>query len=369
MTESNGKAFEKLSRNVEILRMIFDLLEFEEQLKMATVSQHFYYFFRNFICKEKYRKLAVTKNYHFVSSVRNYETSQYIQLSTVGLEYFVNVFAVDVEQLSEYYGAALDCRQMKNLKSLDYNHMKITNNWVEMLAQYCPKLEKLQINGCCNKEYDIIRLGQDIRVSTLMELKMLKHFTLKTATEFIGKSSALQDILTQLRLKLYNIKMALMGPDETDESVNCSLTFSTLEELDIYGSFNSSFKPCNLISYIDYFANLTSLTLRCADSHNGNEIITSIASACKKLEKLSFKFVTFENIETFAIFNALVELSFYWCKGLTYDNLKEILSEMHLEKFSSTYTKYQGLFQYYFVSPTLKSIHIDAFHSFEFRSA
>uniref|UniRef100_A0A1I8PNX5 F-box domain-containing protein n=1 Tax=Stomoxys calcitrans TaxID=35570 RepID=A0A1I8PNX5_STOCA len=366
--KQEGKAFDRVFANVELLRFLFQLLETEHQYKFATVSGHFYDFYREFISREEYRRIIVEKLPEFVS-ITNEDTQQVLYLSHNGLQHFLQVYAQDIQQMTEIYGCAINTELLKNLTSISYSHMIMTNQHLQMLAKNCPQLERLDIFGCCNKNREIIKLGEDLTIHTLLEMRNLKRFSLKNGTDFRNKTTALQNMLLQLKVQYQNVKSYFVpAPEDLAlETTNGDATNHSLEEFDIYGSFLSSFWSWNLKTFLSKFVNLTALTIALSDVAD-DEVIATLANCCQKLQSLHFKQSTFKDIQTFSVLKRLRELSFVWCKGLSYDNLKEILSEMSLEKFSSTYTKYYGLFQYYFISPTLKSIHIDAFHSFEFRS-
>lgn len=363
MNSRNLQGFDRISCNLDVLEYIFQFLDIGNQLKLANVSEHLQYVFKTFIWKENYKKITIRKYGEAVSLTNNLEKSN-IDLNLNEFEYFLNIYGHDILELNENHGCAFITHKLENLTAINYNHLMITTEHLELLAKNCLKLEKLSIYGCCNKNRDILQIGKDVKVETLLKMKMLKQFTLVCRYEF--EQGIFQDLLT--KLKHFNLKDVIVTEQEKEDVFEISdysmEDKSSIEDLDIFASFNSSISPRYFYSFIKSFENLINLKLSIIDVVT-SDMILAISKVCTKLKYLLFKNTAFKNISQFSILSSLEDLLFFSCDGLTYDNLRDILSEMKLTRFTSINTKYVGIFHYYFISPTIKSLHIDAFKSFK----
>ncbi|XP_065361208.1 uncharacterized protein LOC135954892 [Calliphora vicina] len=335
-------AFEKVSQNLDVAQYLFKFLEIPDQLRFANVSPQLMFVFRHFIWDESnYTKLQIMKYLHIIR-VENYNDNRMdLDLYLEEYEYFLNIFGFDVLELKESHGSALNISHtLKNLTTIKYNYLLICKDQLQLLAQMCTQLETLFIYGCCNKKHKIIRLGLDIEVTHLLAMKRLKTFSLKTGLDYKIKYGFVEDFMKKSKPPLY--------------------LSSLIETLDIY-------MPKLNVRFLEIFTHLKSLTITVFNPVTRQEIL-DMGECCPELKQLTLHYVSFEDADNFSALRNLSDLSFYNCEGLTYDNLKEILTKIQLVTFTSIGTKYEGIFHYYFIAPTIKSIYIDAIKSFDFKS-
>ncbi|XP_075161282.1 uncharacterized protein LOC142234090 [Haematobia irritans] len=113
-------------------------------------------------------------------------------------------------------------------------------------------------------------------------------------------------------------------------------------------------------NYLSSYPNLNSLTIGgymfSSTINIDHKLINQISKYCSRLKKIKIsgcmidEFVSFPNLE---------ELTLEACKGLTWIQLKQILSEMNLKSFSSFRTKYSGKHHSISVSQSLEYLDLD----------
>ncbi|XP_037826034.1 uncharacterized protein LOC119614026 [Lucilia sericata] len=334
--------FDKFSQNLDVLKYFFQFLEIGDQLSFANVSPQLQFVYRNFICQKWIPKKIKIKKYSETIQLKYYNEQRLkINLSFEEYDYFLRIYGLDVEQLSESHGSALNLTpNLNNLTCIKYNFLLITKEQIQLLTQMCPQLETLSFLGCCNSKHKLLRLGFDIEVQHLLSLKKLKTFSLRSGLMHKVKYGPADDFIKKAKLPM-------------DLS-------NSMENLDIY-------MPTLNTQFMGLFTQLQSLSITLFHPVTNQDII-ALGVSCQRLKTLTFHYASFEVIENFSILSNLNQLSLYHCDGLTYDNLRQILTELPLVTFTSIETKYKGIFHYYFLAPTIKSIYIDAIKPFDFKT-
>ena len=335
------KAFEDFCVNLDVLCKLFKLLEPEDQLRFANVTPQLAFVLRNYIWCANFKKLKIRKSGERVRVVNETNLMDF-ELSLEEFDYFLQIYGEDVEEFIEKHGSALNILTMlPNLVTIRYYYLLLSPEHIRLLAETCCKLETLFVHSCCNGKRKLICLGSDIEFEHLLEMKNLKSFTLTSNSHNEVK----------YHFKQYNPKKLNISPGISN----------SLECLNVYlQSLNEHLWPM--------FPNLQNLTLFMIQAIRANEL-QALAYACPQLKQLSFNRCSFIEVDNFGEFKNLTDLSLYHCQGLTYDNLKEILTELQLQTYTSVETKYTGLFHYYFVAPSIKSIFIDSVKQYKFMTA
>ncbi|XP_037821646.1 uncharacterized protein LOC119610482 [Lucilia sericata] len=166
----NLQGFDKLATNLEIMQSIFQHLNFEEQLRLAQVSQQLKYIFRNFIWKVDYAKICIIKhppNFH----VKNETDLNKLKLTATEFAEFLRHYGNDIKELDEKCDPWLDIRKFPNLTSLSYSNMTLTKPQIQCVVRYCKNLEKFRMYTCSNKQKDMFELGRDLEIKTILQMK------------------------------------------------------------------------------------------------------------------------------------------------------------------------------------------------------
>lgn len=335
-----AKPFNDFCHNLELLRKVFNLLEPGDQLRFASVTPQLGFVIRTYIWCTNFKHLQINKSYDMVRVKYGY--SMEFDLSQQEFNYFLETFGLDVEELIESNGTALNiATHLPNLVTLKYKYLLLTNEHLHLIAESCSKLETLYIQSCCNRNRKLISLGSDIELETLLQMKNLKNFTLTSRSHYIQNCRFKNEYFKKIS--------SLLG-------ISNSLKFFKM------------YMPSLCEHMWVMFPNLQYLTISVAQNITTQEI-EALASICLQLRQLTFTNCTFDDVKGFSGFKNLTDLSLYHCHGLTYDNLKEILTELKLHTYTSKHTNYSGIFHYYFVSPSMKSIFIDSVKSYKFLTA
>ncbi|XP_046808508.1 uncharacterized protein LOC124420269 [Lucilia cuprina] len=359
------QGFDKLLTNVEIILKIFQYLNYEEQLKFAQVSMQLKSLFINFIWKVDYTKICIIKDsthYH----VKNETELNKLKLTAKEFSEFLQLYGCDIKELDEKYDSCLDIRSFPNLNALSYSYMTVTKSQLENMARYCKNLLKFKIYDCTNENGYTFKWGRDLDIDDILEMKKLKRFSLDSCTELLLSYKDFHDLVTKTNIKHLHLNYQLLG-DQTLFDANDDLK-NTLKELEISIKFDEQLWANISISYWKHFENLHILTLNNVNDID-DKILQLLADKCRKLKKLTFKKATFENISNFNLLTSLKELHFQECKGLTQTNLRQLLTEMNLIKFSSLETSYEGEFEDFSISKKIHYLNIHKLITYHFQGA
>ncbi|KAM7359020.1 uncharacterized protein ACRADG_003777 isoform 2-T2 [Cochliomyia hominivorax] len=357
--------FEDFAKNIEIMQIIFELLNFEEQLKLAQVSQQLKYIFTNFVWKVNYEKICIIKNppgFH----IKNETDLNKLKLTANEFEEFLKVYRSDIKELTERCDPWLDVRVFPNLTSLSYGNMSVTKSQFQSVAQHCKNLERLIVKTCCNEDNDMLELGRDLEINTLLEMKKLKCLEVASCIQLGLSYLDFLELVTKSKIKHLILFYYIESEDEVD--VSDRDTTNSLEELHVCTTFEEKWYLMNFSGYLKFFENLTILSLNKGDDIDNNTIEV-LAKTCKKLKVLSLNFADFDNVSNFNLLISIEDFSIQMGNGLTYKNLRQILTEMNLLKFTSMQTEYEGEFENFTISNKLEALNVHNLKTHQFKGA
>lgn len=366
--------FEYISSHLEIIIQIYQHLAFVDQLRLSRVSDYLKCVFETFVWKEKYVTLyLLERTNEFV--VSNAHDISHMCLSSEAAKEFIEVYAGDVQNLVvrttvldtvDYEGLddltqgqmivnqQLDIKLFRNLKSLSYFEMKVPRDHVKLVAQLYPNLQELKLINC--------GMGPDISAIIERVVPQLQKLKILCTSDVLSYQLSYKDfyeIITKRPLECLRLK-AILEPDKNVMDMDNSppAHCSTLRHLSIRTFFDPAKWSNNYAHFLRNFENLVILDLEIGDAVS-DTMLATIAKTCKNLDTLSLRFTTFENVEYFSMPAKLSSLSLYWCKGLTYNNLRHILTQPVIKKFQSTHTCFLGVLKAYSISPLIETINID----------
>lgn len=357
--------FHDLVAFTDVMQTIFQYLNFEEQLKLAQVSAQLKSFFTTFIWKVDYTKVSIIKhppNYH----IKNDTGLNRLKLNPGEFAEFLKLYAPDIKELNEKCDPWLDIRKFPNLISLSYGNMTVTKAQFQSVAKHCKRLQKLNVNTCTNKDKDMLELGRDLEIHVILEMKHLKYLYMASCIQLPLKYRRFLDLITKTKIKHLNLFYYI----ESDERINVFNKASAkhLEELKVSTTFCEKWYGKNFPYYISLFENLRILKLNKGDDFD-NSTIEVLAKTCQKLKELHIYFAEFVKVQNFNLLKSLEVLYLETCDGLSYTNLKEILTEMNLLKFGCVQTKFEGEFLDFPISQKIQSLDIHKLETFKFKGA
>lgn len=381
---------ETVLSNIDILYQIFKYLSFDEQLELCKVCKQFSTVIVDFLWKNKFKELEITKTpedlfvlsnridksetYHDVMraleddrSLLNEEILKMDKytLCDVKLKEFINLTINSIKTLSlqSYrhflthvistrpadFGIKFD-KIFKNLKSLTYKDLILNEDDIKVLNQHCPNLENLNLLHCLNTQNKVLVIGIDIQINTIQNLKMLNSFKIvhphspSLPCKIMPHS---QELLTNLNIKELTIYYQFY-----ESHTDSELLPNAFEKL-VFGRFfdQLQFNEFNN-SVLNNSPNLETLSLNCHEiSINENFLKT-----CKNLTNLTL--IGF-NIKHFPPLSSIKELVLQSCNDLTWKDFKQILCDMKLQALTIYYTKFSGTFEYFNISTTLEHLIVE----------
>ena len=397
---------EKVYSNVDVLYEIFQYLNLEEHLKLTRVCKRFRIVVVDFIWKNKYKNLEVCKtSQHFGMLLTNNTSAESFSmenqneigfesvkedktvLNKKDIETFLQLIVNNIKVLVLYspnmyfkfthdenevrsssplifnpteFGVPFDSRhRFINLTTIVFQHVILTEKDLKFLNNNCNKLEKLSFENCFNNNEKTLVVGDDIKISTIQNMTSLKCFEI-VVFDAVDKdlSYDMNKILKTINIKQLILRIrnfALIDEDEYDVSIRALRTLTyACEDLTI-GYFRSQRifrKFNNTILY--NFKNLKKLSLESWSLISVNEeFFKKLSKTCTQLEYLKLQY--FE-INGFAAIASLSNMVLESCTGLIWRDIKTMLSDMKLNKFSIFDTEYIGMFEYFNVAPTLNTL-------------
>ncbi|XP_065361385.1 uncharacterized protein LOC135955038 [Calliphora vicina] len=266
----------------------------------------------------------------------------------------------------ENCNSCLNISQLPNLTSLSYNNMIVTETELQSVACHCKRLKKLCIYNCFNDKCSLFVFPQDLAVNTLLEMKQLEYLSLgSNMEEMLNYEDFCQLMKTNIKHLFLKYKIEA---DENSQIFNNDLKNSLLD-LEISCSFCKTKWGIQFPSYLCHFENLLSLTLQDVGHNIEDATLIILANTCKQLKKLSFNFITFENVTNFHLLSSIEELNLQICEGLTHKNLRQILTEMNLIKVASLWTTYEGTFEDFPISKKIQFLNIEILKTPAFKGA
>lgn len=398
---------EKVYSNVDVLYEIFQYLNLEEHLKLTRVCKRFRTVVVDFIWKNKYKNLEICKtSQHFGMLLTNNTSAADCNMASqneIGFEClkedktvlnkkdintFLELIVKNIKVLVLYspniyfkfthdeneirsssplifnpteFGVPFDSRhRFINLNTILFQHVILTEKDLKFLNNNCNHLEKLSFENCFNNNEKTLVVGDDIKISTLQNMKSLKCFEI-VVFDAVDKdlSYDVNKILKSLNVKQMILRIrnfALIDDDEYDAmgiralktlSNACEdLTIGYFRSQRIFRKFNNTIL-CN-------FKNLKKLSLESWSLISVNEeFFKKLSKTCAHLEYLKLQYF---DVNGFVAITSLNKMILESCTGLIWRDLKIMLSDMKLEKFSILDTEYLGLFEYFNVASTLKTL-------------
>ncbi|XP_046808802.1 uncharacterized protein LOC124420349 [Lucilia cuprina] len=378
--------FEKLTINNLITRKIFQYLSLKDQFRLAQVTFEFKCLYRNIIWNVDYEKLIIIKcPQDFL--VQNESNINMLALTAAELEEFINLYGCDIKELNLQYLSkyelcpnelveigvdikeiyekrhfTLSLRKMPNLMSLSYNNMILTKSDIQSIVRDCKSLQKLSIYNCFNGKCDVLVLGRDLKIWTLLEIKHLKYLYMGSSMLLELSYQDFHELITKSKIKKLFLKYKIEKENVNILEDQCKV--NDLEELEI----GTNLTEGKWSLYFQTFKNLQLLTLQDIGIIK-IDFLNLLANTCKKLKILSINYTTFEKVDNFHQLNSLEELNIQICQGLTHQNLRQILTEMNLQKFTSLWTKYEGEFEDFIICSKIQFLEIEILKTPDFKGA
>lgn len=184
----------------------------------------------------------------------------------------------------------------------------------------------------------------------------LKRLCIKTKTIFTIAYRQFQALLYSPKLESLKLTAVIAWDDclkdsNIGESKICTLNEFNLLTIDAHKWISSS------VLCFAHFKYLTALKLRFTVEVT-EDLLSTIAENCSRLKTWRFESTLFSNINIFPVPTSVEEFSLLLCAGLTYDNLKQLLTLYHITKFYSSLTCYNEEFEDFSISPQIETLHI-----------
>ncbi|XP_073843136.1 uncharacterized protein [Musca autumnalis] len=367
-----GAGFESIESNCEIQIYIYKLLALKDQLRLARVSDNLRCIFDRFIWPVKYEKLTVGEIFPNYVVTNDTIENGLLLTADVFIE-FLSYYAQGVQELTSY--SHWDLKQFKNLTTLK---CCVDLCWLELLqsvANNIPGLENIyllsynQDHKVYFTPYMVIHMFGAITdgfvsaefVESLLKMKNLKRISLDYRCDFpiirIGYDDFFR-LIYQLPMEVLELSFVVEPEYPTDEVVEpftTALYPLQLKTLKITTTLDPLKWSHNYDRFMEIFKNLTSLNLRMIDGIS-EAILQAVCQACPNLENLTIQRSTFFDITTFHLPANVEKLNIEFCYGLSFGNLKEILTNTHIREYVSIGTTYKGEFENFSISTSIQKL-------------
>ncbi|XP_019893106.2 uncharacterized protein LOC101895784 [Musca domestica] len=364
--------FESIANNCEIQIYIYKLLTFKDQLRLARVSEGLRCVFERFIWPVKYEKLTVAEIFPNYVVTNETIANGLLMTADVFIE-FLNFYSQQVHELTSY--SHWDLKQFKNLTTLK---CCVDLCWLELLqsvANNIPGLENIyllsynQDHKVYFTPYMVIHMFGAITdgfvsvefVESLLRMKHLKRISLDYRCDFpiirIGCDDFFR-LIYQLPMEVLELSFVVEPENPADyipQPPPTAIYPLQLKSLKITTTLDRNKWSKNYDKFMAIFQNLKSLNLRMIDGIT-EEILNTICQACPNLESLTIQRSTFFDISALRLPDHLEKLNIEFCYGLSYGNLKEILTCPHLREYISIGTTYKGDFENFTISGTIQKL-------------
>lgn len=383
--------------NVDVAQNIVGYMNYKDQLSMARVCRQFEDVIINFVWKAKYKHVEMfMKEEDDVRVISNFTDDNFDDLLNDDYQLkenriifqqeelieFLNLNAFNIEHFyivgsDSYTSSGYFYFKFPNIKSLMYYGITLSDKVLEVVAENCPKLEKLVLNSCTNSDNKHIILGKDISFATIDRMRHLKSLTIKERKSPGGfgtraiRYEHIEERLYKLKLKQLYIHESIFPPRCT-APVPCKKKKSYYkqakpnfyEELEI-GKFHSTDDFVKFYTtFLAKYTNLSKLSIvayrehciRTSEHCIPKKFFRIINKSCRKLESLTIKE---SKISNFIPTPTITELNLIECKGLSWLNFKQILGDMNLTTFRTERTFYSGTSTPFAVASTLRHLEID----------
>lgn len=361
--------FEKISSNCDIMIPIYKMLKFIDQLRLSRVNSSCQEIFENFVWTKNYSIMDISKKTEIIK-ITNASRDHILRLQRDEFQEFLQVYADKLEKLTELCEHPIDVRNFKNLTNLLYHEIVLPEEHLQMVTENCQYLEQLGLYYCrYDKEREPIVLGRNFSIDYLLSLKKLKYFEIEFLEPITLQHADFQDIQHKLsHLEYLQIKSGSISDTDsvTDIQQDAPLI---LQQLKIINKFNPKRWFKNYPNYTNSFEMLVSLEAKIPGLVN-DEILQKIASTWISLTTFKIVWTNFKDITYFALPPEIKELHVKSCKGLTFENLKELLTQhQSIQKLWSSDNRYEGSFEEFPISSAIQSLYVEEIDPFQFRLA
>ncbi|KNC29851.1 hypothetical protein FF38_00627 [Lucilia cuprina] len=216
------------------------------------------------------------------------------------------------------------------------------------LTQVSSELENIIVNYVWKTKFQEIQI---IIIQTRFVVSDTTQPVPKWPYSFFSDMDNVKNIISQLKLQQLILNGIIIPYEGKNNKIDLNL-----RNLKYYKELDMSQFILHKINFLPHFENLCNLTLRCVeDTYINEDFFISLLKSCKYLTHLHLILCLTEH---FKVLPTLHELILEDCEGLTYSNLKTILSGIHLKCFKSLSTTYTGNFEYFSISPSLQKLEI-----------
>ncbi|KAI8126287.1 hypothetical protein CVS40_3845 [Lucilia cuprina] len=351
--------------NIDLVSYICKFLTYEEQFELTQVSSELENIIVNYVWKTKFQEIQIIIiQTRFVVSdttqpVPKYDhndlTSDIWQrkgflLTRQNMEIFLKLNKNNIKKLqliaeknSTQYAWSF-WQTFPNLTELCCCNMKLKNIDLQRIAEIFRKLDTLILYNCY--------LEKGIDIQNIKDIKNLNKLTInRWPYSFFSDMDNVKNIISQLKLQQLILNGIIIPYEGKNNKIDLNL-----RNLKYYKELDMSQFILHKINFLPHFENLCNLTLRCVeDTYINEDFFISLLKSCKYLTHLHLILCLTEH---FKVLPTLHELILEDCEGLTYSNLKTILSGIHLKCFKSLSTTYTGNFEYFSISPSLQKLEI-----------
>ncbi|XP_046808688.1 uncharacterized protein LOC111676893 isoform X3 [Lucilia cuprina] len=368
---------ENFFTNIDLITYMCKFLNYEEQFQLTQVSSELENIITNYVWKTTFQEIQIAMNQtQFVVSdtTKPIEKLRFYEYYNIwhGEDFLLssekdpkkerrrhqkmysNQLITEIDQGENSTQYVLPFSQtFPNLTELCCWNMKLENRDLQRVAENFLKLNTLILNNCFSPEDKPLEIGIDINIQTIKDIKNLNSLTINRWPYAYTYSclNNVKNIINQLKLQ----QLTLNGFRIPYESKNNKIDLN-LRNLKYYKELDMTQFILYKINFLPHFENLRNLTLRCDhDTYIYEDFFISLLKSCKYLTHLHLILCLTEH---FKVLPTLHELILEDCEGLTYSNLKTILSGIHLKCFKSLSTTYTGNFEYFSISPSLQKLEI-----------
>ena len=375
MNPRTVRACKNVYKSDYLMANIFKLLDLDEQIKILEVSKRCEYILKSFVWSETCAELTLHKTPYVNIVIQNAKREtdlNEVRQSKVPLNHkkcveFLYLNAKNIRKLivhSEYYyyqqevGVSFKNVQIfRNLTSLTYYRLILSDEQLQLVAKYCKKLQSLYILECFNEYLTTLIPGEHLNLDIVYDMDNLKDLEIHGDREkkSILKSYNLQKVFQNLNLQRFVLRHFTIEDYETEtlEKLN-----NTIEILDM-GIIADSFW-LGLRQYLKHFGQLKELFITVNDYNTtfDVQIVDVLERNCPQLERLSLENCDL-NVSDFRDLRNLQHLSLKSCGGLTFANFQQILGALKLKSFTLINTRILGTINHIYVAPSLEIMTID----------
>lgn len=266
----------------------------------------------------------------------------------------------------------LKVKSFKHLKKLMLQQMALTDEDLQVIGQNCPQLKCLHIIKCFCKHFQVLIPGVNINIAEICNFKQLEELAMQPekapGVERLMKMEYIQTMLDRLpNLEHLNLKgFTIVCKDE--EKTNATELASSQWPIQVlHMGFITFDFWCTFTGFLKCCPQLRDL---CIQAPKASEIVINfkiidiLCIYCQNLKILQLENCELD-VKNFSDLTALQEITLSFCRGLTFNNLQQILGGLNLKVFKLIHTRVFDATNFIYISPTLESITVDSIHFME----